>query len=156
MKSHPIRFLGAALACALLLLAASRSETASPADDAMHVVQRWAKAFNEPNVDAIVSLYAPDALFFGTGSKTLVSKPEQIRTYFEGALLKTKLGGAQLLEHSVKVISNNVVIVTGMDRVSGTKDGKPFNLDGRVTFVIEKRGTNWQIVHFHRSAVPAP
>jgi len=27
--------------------------------------------------------------------------------------------------------------------------------EGRVTFIIEKRGGAWQILHFHRSAIPA-
>jgi uncharacterized protein (TIGR02246 family) len=153
MKIHtPLSI--ASLACALAL-SACRSDNASPASDAMQIVQRWATAFNESNVDSIVSLYASDALFFGTGSKALVSTPEQIRSYFEAALNKDKPRGAELLDHSVKVLSDNVVIVTGLDRVSGTKDGNVYHADGRVTFLLEKRGGNWQIVHFHRSALPA-
>jgi ketosteroid isomerase-like protein len=69
-------------------------------------------------------------------------------------LQRDKPRGAKLLEHSVRVVSDDVVIVTGLDRVSGTKDGAIHYTDGRVTFVIEKRGGTWQIVHFHRSAVP--
>ena len=153
MKNRRVRASCLWLAC-VLLLSACRSGTASPADDAMQVVERWAKAFDESNVDTIVSLYAPDALFFGTGSKTLVSAPQQIRSYFEAALQKDKPRGAKLLDHSVRVVSDNVVIVTGMDRVSGTKDGNVYYADGRVSFVLEKRGAAWQIVHFHRSAVP--
>ena len=156
MKNRKVRQLRCWLACVCLVsmyLAACKSEASSPADDAMQVIAQWAKAFDESNVDAIVSLYAPDALFFGTGSKTLVSTPEQIRSYF-GGLQKDKPRGARLLEHSVKVISENVVIVTGLDQVSGTKDGSVYHADGRVSFVLEKRGSGWKIVHFHRSAVP--
>jgi uncharacterized protein (TIGR02246 family) len=153
MKSHTLHLLRATLASALVV-SACRSDATSPANDALQVVQRWATAFNESNVDAIVGLYAPDALFFGTGSKALVSSPEQIRSYFEAALQKDKPRGAQLLDHSVKVLSDNVVLVTGLDRVSGTKDGTPYHADGRVSFLIEKRGGSWQIVHFHRSALP--
>jgi len=120
----------------------------------MQVVQRWATAFGESDVDTIASLYAPDASFFGTGSKALVTTPEQIRSYFEVGLQRDKPRGAQLLEHSVQVISDDVVIVTGLDRVSGTKEGSVYHADGRVSFVLEKRGSNWQVVHFHRSALP--
>jgi uncharacterized protein (TIGR02246 family) len=120
----------------------------------MQVIQRWATAFDESNVDAIVALYAPDASFFGTGSKELVTQPEAIRSYFEAALQKDKPRGAKLLEHSVRVVSDHLVIVTGLDRVSGTKDGSVYTRDGRVSFVLEKRGAAWQIIHFHRSAVP--
>ena len=120
----------------------------------MRVVQRWATAFGESDVDTIASLYARDASFFGTGSKALVTTPAQIRNYFEVGLQRDKPRGAQLLEHSVKVISDDVVIVTGLDRVSGTKEGKVYHADGRVSFVLEKRGGNWQVVHFHRSVLP--
>ena len=68
MESHLNRLSGAALACALAL-AACRATPATPEQEALQVVERWATAFNESNVDAIVSLYAPDALFFGTGSQ---------------------------------------------------------------------------------------
>jgi uncharacterized protein (TIGR02246 family) len=154
MKDHLARLSGTALACALAL-SACRATPANPEQDALQVVQRWATAFNESNLDAIVSLYAPDALFFGTGSKSLVTAPTDIRSYFEAALTKDKPRGAQLLEHSVKVLSDTVVLVTGMDRVTGTKDGSVYQRDGRVSFVLEKRGDSWQIVHFHRSALPA-
>ena len=157
MKDRKVRQLRCWPACLLLLsmsLSACKSEPSHPAEDAMQVIAQWAKAFDESNVDAIVALYAPDALFFGTGSKALVSTPEQIRSYF-GGLQKDKPRGAKLLEHSVKVISENVVLVTGMDQVSGTKDGNVYHADGRVSFVLEKRGASWQIVHFHRSAVPS-
>ena len=152
MKHPSLRLSRAWLAC-VLLLCSCRSETASPANEALQVVQRWAAAFSESNVDAVVGLYAPDASFFGTGSKTLVTTPEQIRSYFAG-LQKDKPRGAQLIAPSVQVVSDDVVIITGMDRVSGTRDGNVYHAEGRVSFVLQKRGPAWQIAHFHRSAVP--
>ena len=152
MKNPSHQFSRPWLAC-VLLLCSCRSETASPADEALQVVQRWATAFGESNVDGVVDLYAPDASFFGTGSKTLVTTPEQIRSYFAG-LHKDKPRGARLLAPTVQVVSDDVVIVTGMDSVSGTRDGAVYHAEGRVTFVLQKRGPAWQIAHFHRSAVP--
>jgi uncharacterized protein (TIGR02246 family) len=155
MENLSIRRSHTWLAFAFLGCACSNaSASTSASDDAMQVVQQWATAFSESNVDAIVSLYAPDALFFGTGSQTLVTEPADIRSYFEAALQRDQPRGAELLEHSVRVVSDDVVIVTGMDRVSGTRDGSVYANDGRVSFVLEKRGDSWQIVHFHRSAVP--
>jgi len=127
---------------------------AGPQEDAMQVVERWAKAFTESDVDAIVKLYAPDALFFGTGSKALVTKTEDIRKYFEDALLRDRPRGASLGEHSVSVVSPAAVVITGMDLVTGVRDGKPTSSTGRTTFVVANRGQGWQIVHFHRSARP--
>ena len=39
-------------------------------------------------------------------------------------------------------------MVTGLDTVTGVRDGKPYGNNGRVTFVVAKRGAVWQIVHF--------
>lgn len=139
----------------LLLLSACRAEAPDAGRDALAVVQRWATAFDESNVDAIVSLYAPDALFFGTGSKALVNTPEGIRSYFETGLSRDKPRGAELLEHAVQIVSDDVVVVTGKDRVSGLRDGRVYHAEGRVSFVLHKRGGSWLIAHFHRSALPA-
>jgi hypothetical protein len=69
---------------------------AGPKEDALKVVDKWTKAFTESDVDGIVKLYAPDAIFLGTGSKTLVTKPEEIRKYFEAALLNNRPRGASV------------------------------------------------------------
>ncbi len=127
---------------------------AGPKEEALQVVEKWTKAFTASDVDGIVKLYAPDALFLGTGSKTLVTKPEEIRKYFEAALLSNRPRGATVGDHSVMALSDTAVVITGMDTVTGTRDGKTFSANGRVTFVVGKREPGWQIVHFHRSAMP--
>lgn len=138
----------------LLLLGVCSSVWAGPKEDAIGVVERWAKAFTDSDVDGIVKLYAPDALFLGTGSKTVVVTPEGIRKYFEQALLNDRPRGAKLDSNSAIAVSDTVVVVTGLDTVTGVRNGNPISANGRVTFVIGKRGSDWQIVHFHRSAMP--
>jgi len=127
---------------------------AGPKEDALLVLEKWTKAFSDSDVDGIVKLYASDALFVGTGSKTVVVEPEEIRKYFERALLSNRPRGASLDSHSAMVLSDTAVVVTGLDTVTGVRDGKPISGNGRVTFVVAKRGSGWQIVHFHRSAMP--
>lgn len=142
------------LMAVVLFASLCSAAVAGPKEEALQVVEKWTKAFTESDVDGIVKLYAPDALFLGTGSKTLVTKPEEIRKYFEQALLSNRPLGAKVGEHSVMVLSDTVVVVTGLDTVTGVRDGTPVSLNGRVTFVVAKRGADWQIVHFHRSAMP--
>ena len=144
-----------ALLLAVTLLASLASTAmAGPKEDAHAVVEKWAKAFNQSDVDGIVKLYAPDALFMGTGSKTVVIKPEEIRSYFENALLNNRPRGAKLNDYSTMVLSDAAVLVTGLDTATGVREGKTISADGRVSFVVAKRGADWQIVHFHRSAMP--
>ena len=137
-----------------ILMASISTAAADSKADALQVVDRWAKAFTASDVDAIVKLYAPDALFLGTGSKAVVTKPEGIRTYFEAGLLVNRPRGASLNSFESMVLSDDAVLVTGLDTVTGVRDGTPISAVGRVTFVVAKRGADWQIVHFHRSAMP--
>jgi uncharacterized protein (TIGR02246 family) len=127
---------------------------AGPKEDALQVIDMWAKAFTASDVDGIVKLYAPDALFMGTQSKTVVTKPEGIRKYFEAALLTDRPRGATLNSYEAMPLSDTAVVVTGLDTVTRTKDGNPTSAVGRVTFVVAKQGADWRIVHFHRSAMP--
>lgn len=113
----------------------------------------------QSDVDGILKLYAPDALFFGTGSHVLVSAPEGIRKYFEQALL-TQTKECVLRDRSVVALTETTVVVAVLDSgFSGWRSRqevrKSYSADGRVTFVLAKRGNGWQIGHFHRSAVPS-
>jgi len=144
----------ALLFVATLLVSFSSAVIAGPKEDALQVLEQWAKAFTDSDVDAIVKLHAPDALFMGTASKTVVVKTEGIRAYFENALLNNRPRGAKLTDYTAVVLSDSAVAVSGLDALTGVRDGKTFGTTGRVTFVIAKRGAEWQIVQFHRSRVP--
>ena len=141
--------------CAFVLTTAVASPVlAGPEEEALQVVAKWAAAFRASDVDAIVALYAPDAMFIGTGSQTVVLKTDEIRQYFERALLRDRPRGAVLESHSATALSDGAVIITGLDTTTAVRDGKTMNSHGRVTFVIARRGAEWKIVHFHRSAMP--
>ncbi len=137
-----------------VVLACTSSVLAGPADEAMQVMKKWTDAFAASDVDAITALYATDALFMGTGSKMVVTDQADIRRYFEGAILTRRPRAAPISAQHVMVLSDNAVLVTGLNDSTGVLDGKPFSNPGRVTFVVAKRGSEWKIVHFHRSAMP--
>lgn len=137
-----------------LLLALTGAATAGPKEEALATLEKWAKAFADSDVDAIVKLYAPETLFMGTGSKTVVTDHAEIRKYFEGAILTRRPRSAPITSSHVMVLADDTVLITGLNSSNGVLDGKPFSNPGRVTFVIAKRGGEWLIVHFHRSAMP--
>ena len=137
-----------------MMIASISTAAADAKAEALQVIDRWARAFSASDVDGIVKLYSPDALFVGTGSKAVVTRPEGIRTYFENALLNNRPRGASLDSHEVMVLSDQAVVVSGLDTVTGVRDGNPTSVSGRITFVVAKRGADWRIVHFHRSAMP--
>lgn len=137
----------------LATLSPSSSAITEPKEDALQVLAKWVQAFNNSDIEGIVSLYAPDALFIGTGSKEVGTNPEYFRTYFQ-SLKRDMPRGAKLESYSALELSSTVVLVSGTDSVSGTKDGVIFHRPGRTSFVLAKRGDSWQIVQFHRSAMP--
>lgn len=138
----------------LITIIVSMSAYAGPKEDAFQVLQKWIKAFSSSDVDTIVSLYAPDVMFFGTGSKALITKEADIRKYFEQALLNNRPRGAELGDYSGRVLSDNAVVFAGLDTLSGVKDGETTIAQGRWTFVMLKGQQGWKIAHFHRSAKP--
>ena len=142
------------VAAFVLMAALTSPVVAGSEEDALQVVEKWTAAFNASDVDAIVALYAPDAMFLGTGSRTVVLETADIRQYFERALLTDRPRGAALESRSVMVLSNDAVVITGLDATTAVRDGKTITSPGRVTFVVARRGPEWKIVHVHRSAVP--
>ena len=42
---------------------------AGPEEDALQIVEKWAKAFTDSDVDVIVKLYAPDAFFWAPAAR---------------------------------------------------------------------------------------
>jgi uncharacterized protein (TIGR02246 family) len=140
--------------CAALICMGSAA-MAGPKEEALAVLDQWAKAFAASDVNAITALYSADTLFMGTGSKSVVTKHEDIKKYFENALLTRKPRAAPIRESHVVELGDNAVLVTGLNDSTGVaEDGKPFSNPGRVTFLFAKRGNDWKIVHFHRSAMP--
>jgi uncharacterized protein (TIGR02246 family) len=141
------------LSAVAIVAAFSSAATAGPKEEALQVVEKWSKAFDNSDVDGITNLCASDALFLGTGSKTVVTKPEGVHEYFEQLRIDMPRG-ATLNNHETMTLSDTAVIVSGLDTVTRVHDGKPLSARGRVTFVVAKRGPDWKIVHFHRSAMP--
>ena len=131
------------------------SAFAGPKEDAVQVVERWAKAFTEADVETIASLYAPEAVFIGTDGKAILVQPEEIKKYFQGVLLGTRRFVATLVESKVTVASETAFVITAFDKLAITVDGKTQDAFGRVTFVVAKRESGWKIVSFHRSRMPS-
>ncbi len=138
----------------IFLLILSMPGYADPVDDALAVLNKWSLAFAAADVDGIVKLYSPDALFLGTGSPSVVTQTEGIQEYFERALLNDRPRTARLKSYSALALSDSVVVFSGLDTITGTRNGKQMISNGRVTIVVAKREGEWKIVQFHRSRLP--
>ena len=126
---------------------------AGPKEDAFQVVEQFKKAFDSSDVESIVKLFAPDAVFLGTVSPKFITRTEDINAYFQGIKIDTPRK-VVFGEYSTLVLSDTAVAFAGMDQFSSTKDGKPIDVPARFTLVIVKGDHGWRILHFHSSARP--
>jgi uncharacterized protein (TIGR02246 family) len=121
---------------------------AGPAEDASAVVDQWSATYSANDREALVKLYAPDALLFGTTEKTAVRGSEGVKEYFV-ALDK---GGRRntIQDKSVFVLSDSAVVVAGFyDFARKDQDYAP--RPSRYTMLIVKRDGKWMIQHHHSS-----
>jgi uncharacterized protein (TIGR02246 family) len=138
------------------MLAASMLTTAPAcADDRADVeaaTNRWVDAFNRKSTREIVSLYAADAVLFGTSSPVLRDQPGLIGDYFKDL---PALGDAVITveDHRVQLFGD-IAISTGFYTRSSKQDGETVRNPARFTFVYQKRNGTWLILNHHSSALP--
>ena len=125
-------------------------------EDAHAALEKFFAAFTLNNGATISTLFTPDALFYGTTSRELVTQPESVRRYFDNALLRGTALKATLLASTANVLNDNTVAISGAWQIERTVDGKTgVNGPLRVSVVMVKRGERWLIAQFHNSARPA-
>lgn len=135
----------------LTLLLLSGSAIAGPNEDSYATIEQWVSAYNAGDVDRILGAYTGDATLLPSSLPSLVT---DLRAYFEPSLkakVQLKLG-----EGRPTTIGENAVVWTGFYDFSGNREGQPFVVPGRFTFVVVKRDGNWKIAHHHSSHRPKP
>ena len=123
-------------------------------NDALELAERWSSAFTQADVNAVMSLFAADAVFLGTSSKTIVASTEGIKKYFENSLLGSRRYVSVLTDIHVTALSDDVAIVTALNKMTITENNHSDDVVGRLSIAARKREGQWKIAHFHRSAMP--
>jgi uncharacterized protein (TIGR02246 family) len=123
-------------------------------NEALDLAERWSHSFTQADVNAVISLFAPDAIFLGTSSKAIVNGTEGIRKYFENSLLGAKSYVSVLTDIHVTALSDDVAIVTALNKMTITENNRTDDVVGRLSIAARKREGQWKIAHFHRSALP--
>ena len=123
-------------------------------NDALELAERWSSAFTQADVTAVMSLFAPDAVFLGTSSKTIVASTEGIKDYFENSLLGSRRYVSVLSDIHVSALSDDVAMITALNTITITDNNQSDDVLGRLSITARKREGEWKIAHFHRSAMP--
>ena len=141
--------------CTLFVLLLIPAATlAGPKEDAFLIVEQFQKAFDASDVQGVVNLFAPDAVFLGTVSPKLSTKTDEIAAYFQ-AIKNDTPRKVVFGEYSTIVLSDTAVVFTGFDQFSSTKEGKTIDVPARFTMLVTKGDQGWRIRHFHSSVRPS-
>lgn len=117
---------------------------ASPADDAASIIDQWAAAYSSNDVEALLKVYAPDAILQGTNEPQINVGREALRKYFRD--LPNSGKKVTIQERRMVTLNDTTVMAIGFYK---------FKNPSRFSFVVVKRGNDWMISHHHSSLVPA-
>jgi uncharacterized protein (TIGR02246 family) len=132
-----------------LVMLAPIAASAGPSEDAASVVDRWAKAFNANDVDALVKLYAPDAVLIGPAGSTVNEGSDTIRKYY--SRLEKSGDKVKMDVRKVVVLDDNVAYVAGFDEFTAVRNGQTGTSSNGFTMVLVRRENQWLIAHQHSS-----
>lgn len=142
--TRPVTFVLAAL-----IMMAPAVAAAGAAEEANAVVDRFSAAYNSNDPEAVVKLYAPDAILLGTVSPVISAGTEAIRKYF--SMIKGSGNKNVIQERHTIVLGDSAVVVTGFYEFTRMQEGKPVPGPSRFTMVITRSGDEWRIAHHHSS-----
>jgi uncharacterized protein (TIGR02246 family) len=114
-------------------------------------VQHWLNTLCSHNVDAIVSLYAPEAVLLGTLAEKIAQGHAEIKTYFEMFVKQKPCGKITSM-----IVQNfgNVKIVDGTYTFELHNGKRTTKVEARYTFVFQYRQGAWVIMTHHSSKQP--
>jgi hypothetical protein len=120
------------------------STFAGAAEDAAAAIDRWAAAYSSNDVDAMLKVYAQDAILQGTSEPQINVGSEAIRKYFRGL----PGSGNMVTIQERRMVAINETTVLGLGFYT-------FRNPARFSFLVVKRGNDWVIAHHHSSSIPA-
>ena len=116
----------------------------------------WVDAFNKRDAAAIVALYDPEAVLWGTSAPRIAAGSAAIAEYFKTIEAPKRAPvTAALGEQRIRVYGDTA-IDSGTYTFWLTRDGKQEPIPARYSIVYRNRGGKWLIVDHHSSRVPAP
>lgn len=133
----------------LLLATASTLVFAGASEEANGVLDRWSAAYTSNDPDAIVKMYAPEAILLGTVSPVISIGTEAIQKYF--SVIKGSGNRNAIQERHTIVLDDNAVVITGFYEFTRMKDGQASPAPSRFTMLVIKSGGEWRIAHHHSS-----
>ena len=120
--------------------------------EVMGMLNRYAQAYAEKNIDAMMDLFLddPDVVAIGTGTDEWIHGCDELREGF-----RRDFGQADNIQVKFEKITiqsaNNVAWLSALMTMYATVSGKEVLLSGRLSMVIERKQDKWLFTQLHFS-----
>lgn len=138
---------------ALFIPAPLPAQPAAAEAQAAALFERFLVAMTNADTATVTSLFADDALFWGTGSQALVTDPAGVAAYFAPVgRLEPGANLSRARDYETRALGDDLVMISGVWEVvpRGQDSGTPL----RVSMLLSRRGGEWKVIQFHNSRVP--
>jgi uncharacterized protein (TIGR02246 family) len=120
----------------------------SGADAIRHVLNAQVKSWNDGDIEGYMRGYwESDSTMFVSGGNVSVGYRALLERYRKSYPTKETMGLLAFEELSIRVLSSDVAVATGIWRLKRKSDS-PW---GRFTLLLEKKKEGWRIVYDHTS-----
>jgi len=120
--------------------------------DVMDMLKKYAKAYADKDIDAMMNLFLddPDIVAIGTGTDEWVHGPDELKKGFERDF--SQADNIQVKFENVTVQSaGNVAWLSAVMNMYAVISGKEAVLSGRLSMVLENKKNKWLFRHLHFS-----
>jgi uncharacterized protein (TIGR02246 family) len=119
------------------------------------LIERWARAVRDKNLDGILGNHSADILMFDVPPPLESKGIEAYRKTWDVFFAWSDAPAVFNIERMEIAAGSDVAFAAAVMRCAGTeKTGEHINLDFRLTVGLRKLGGQWTIVHEHHS-IPA-
>jgi hypothetical protein len=146
----------AAMVLALLFAPVAAAQTAE--DEVLAALDRWSEVYSTATDAAeMQALYAPDAVFWGTGSRTPMVGADTFGPYFQAQFDNYTNRAHAYLDPVIRVYGDGAfATATGLYRFNVTPlaGGAPVEVIYRFSLAFIHTDDGWLIVQHHSSQLP--
>lgn len=131
----------------------SKRNDAQVRSEIIDITKKYNKAWETLNVDSIAEFHSDANFAYYWHGELASDNNEQFRKLFSSILSATKGWSMKTAQPLVQVINENAALISFIFQAQSTdKDGKSSNESGALTYLWNKAGNKWKLVHIHESA----
>lgn len=130
----------------------TQSAQSAAAPDVKEALLEWKTSVEAADMDAIMALYAQDAIMISTFAQKPLTERKQIEGFFQMVVVNPDIK-VEILESHPRTY-DKMATNSGRYALSYTQEGEQVVVPARYTFVYKLDNGKWMVVEHHSSRMP--